>query len=109
MVFFFRKRLLCQEKEDVKKYNLVKSKVFVNLRIWGSWDSGFKYNGYLFYFVNGSGQLENEQGMQQSIVRNKYIDKSTLGACKAKAGQSQLGLGILKVEPIFSVIQKNNW
>lgn len=46
-------------------------------------------------------KLENEKGVWQTLVREKYLKKCTFRYCKKKNGQSHFWWGLMKVRTVF--------
>lgn len=85
---FFRARLLWQEDQGIKKYHLVNWPEICQPRDQGGLgetDLDIKNISLLCKWL---WKLENEDGVWQSLLREKYIKKHLLTTCELKSGQS---------------------
>ncbi|WVZ91915.1 hypothetical protein U9M48_038026 [Paspalum notatum var. saurae] len=98
---YFRKRFFWQNDQHKKKYHLIKwdqirqpkeqgSLGIIDLEI----QNKCLLSKWLF-------KLANEEGMWQSLIRNKYLQSKPLGSGTKKPGVSNFWAGIMEVKELF--------
>ena len=85
----------------LKSIIYLSGKMSIDQKIREVWGVGLRYNEHLFTLL---WKLENEKGVWQDLVRNKYLRKCTLRNSRSKPGQSHFWQGLMKGKPIFCSI-----
>jgi hypothetical protein len=98
---FYRGRLLWQEEQGIRKYHLVNWEMvctpkdlgalgFLNLELMN-----------ISLLCKWLWKLENEEGLWQNLLKNKYLQAGSLAHMDAKHGCSHFWSGLMQVKNIF--------
>jgi hypothetical protein len=98
---FYRGRLLWQEEQGIRKYHLVNWETVCTPKDLGGLGVLNLELMNISLLCKWLWKLENEEGLWQSVLKNKYLQNGSLAHMEAKPGCSQFWSGLMQVNNIF--------